>query len=88
MQEVAAQRGAAGDLRGRAVERVAGDGVADAGQVYADLVSAAGADFHFEKREAGQARDDAVFGVRRASVAEARRHAGAVDRDRARSACR
>ena len=78
VQEVAAQRRPALHFGRRAVERVAGHGVADARQVHADLVRAAGADPHFEQREPFEPAQHAVFGPRRAAFVEARGHAGAA----------
>ncbi len=64
---------------GGPVEFVASDGVADAGEVDADLVGAAGADVNFEQGVFGEAADDAVFGMSGAALVEACGHAGAVD---------
>ncbi len=64
---------------GCAVEPVAGDRVADAGEMDADLMRAAGANADFEESELSQAAEDAEFGVGGAAFVQAGGHAGAAD---------
>lgn len=64
---------------GAAVEGVAGDGVADVGEMDADLVGAAGADLDLEEGVMGKALEDAVSGVSGAAGGEAGGHAGAAE---------
>ena len=66
--------------RGRAVEFVAHDGVAQAREVCPDLVRTARADADFEQCEILEALQDSEFGERRAALAQAGGHAGAMDR--------
>ena len=63
-----------------AIETIAGNGVANAGEVNADLMGAAGANTDFEKRKLCQPPQDTIFGVSRAALVEAGGHAGAADR--------
>jgi len=80
VEEIAAERGHSGDAGGRAVQRIAGYGMADAGEVHANLVGAAGADLDFKKREAREAAQDTILAPGgTAAAGEARGHAGAVD---------
>src|ERR1022692_3412539 len=65
---------------GRPIETVASYRMADAGEVHADLVRTAGADAQFQKSEAHEAAEDAVFGPGGAAVAEAGGHARAAPR--------
>jgi hypothetical protein len=62
-----------------AVETVAEDGVAEGGQMDADLMRAAGADFDFEISVAGVAFDDAPVGEGGAAGAEAAGHLRAMN---------
>src|SRR5450759_726872 len=78
MQEVARERGLAGNFRRGAVKAIADYGVPDAGKVHANLVGAAGADAHFEQRKALQAPQDPVLGPRLAAAGEAGGHADAL----------
>src|SRR2546427_4411181 len=59
MQKITPQRRAAGGLGWSAIQAVAHDGVADAGQVHADLVRAASADLDFKQREMREAPQNA-----------------------------
>ena len=64
----------------RAIKPVARHGMADAGEVHADLVGTAGADPHFQKGEAGEPPKDMVFGPGRAAAAQPCSHARAMPR--------
>ncbi len=55
VQKVAAERRHALDRRRRAIKRIASHWMAEAGEVDADLMRAAGADPHFEQSEAREA---------------------------------
>lgn len=61
VEEVTRERGFVADFGGCAIEPVADDGVADAGEVYADLMGAAGADADLEEGKTGEAAEDAKF---------------------------
>jgi hypothetical protein len=61
------------------VETIAGDGMADARQVCANLMRSSGADAHFEKSESLQTLADTIFGVRFTAVIEPGRHSRAAN---------
>src|SRR6266566_6354989 len=65
--------------RGRPVERVAHDRVADRREVDADLVRASGQRLGFEQREVGEAPQHAIVGPSLASADAFGPHAHAVD---------
>src|SRR5437016_14584505 len=65
--------------RGRPVERVAHDGVADGREVDADLVGASGQRLSFEQCEVGEAPQHAILGSSLAGPDAAGPHAHAVD---------
>ena len=60
MQETAGQGGASGDSGRGAVEAVAGHGMADARQMDADLMGAAGGNPHLKQGEVLEALEDAI----------------------------
>src|SRR5947199_369393 len=76
MQKKAAQR----CLGGSAVKAVAHDRMADAGEVYADLVRAASSDLNLEQRAIGETPQDAILAPRLAALGHPRRHAHAPHR--------
>ena len=67
-------------LGGRAIETVARYRMADAGEVYADLVGTASADAHFQERETRKAAQYVVCGPGGTAAAQAGGHAGAMPR--------
>src|ERR1039457_2646926 len=79
VEKIPAQRRRPLDAGRRAVERIAGDGVADAGEVYADLVRAPGADANFQERKPCESPQDAVLGPCGAPFGQPGGHAGPVD---------
>src|SRR2546427_9440097 len=76
MQEIAAQR----RVGGSAVKAVAYHWVADAGEVHADLVRAAGADLDFEQRAISETPQHAILAPGLAALRPPRRHAHAPHR--------
>src|ERR1022692_1352122 len=80
VQEKAVARRVNRVVGGRAIETVTSHWMANAGEVHADLVRAAGSDAHLHKGEARQALQDAVFGPGGAAAAQAGGPARAVAR--------
>src|SRR5579864_172733 len=78
MQEVAPEGGLTGDLGRSAVEAVAHHGMADARQMYPDLVRTACADAHFKKREVRKTANDMILGPRCTATREPGSHADAL----------
>src|SRR4051794_153830 len=74
MEEETAEAGVAGG----AVEGVADYRVADAREMHADLMRAAGSDLHFEKSVAGEAIEGAILGPGGAAFRQAGGHADAA----------
>src|SRR5262244_3323376 len=83
MQKVAARTALRRSINAasrRSVKGIAGDRVADAGQVNTDLMGSARADADFEECEAAEAAEHMVFGLCCAAFVKASCHAGAPDR--------
>jgi hypothetical protein len=75
VEEIAVERGFVADFGGSAVEAVAYDGMADARQMHADLVGAAGAYADLKQREAVEAPQHVIFAPGGAALGETGGHA-------------
>jgi hypothetical protein len=78
VEEIAGESGFAADFGGGAVETVAYHGLADAGEMYADLVCAAGADAYLKQREAIEPPQHVIFAPGGAALGQAGSHAHAL----------
>ena len=75
MEEIAGE-----NARRGAVQPVSNHGVADAGEMHADLVGAAGADANFQQSELIETLEHTIFGEGRAPASQPGSHADAMQR--------
>ena len=80
MKEISSERRAVFDFRGRAVDCVARNRVAETRQMNPNLVRTPGANADFQQSEFGEPAKHAVFGARLAALRETRGHTGSPNR--------